>query len=54
MAVHGPSGVGVVAASPYPASERRAMLVLPTVMETVFIPIEDVINSDPLRMDLCK
>jgi hypothetical protein len=37
MAVHGPSGVGVVAASTYPASERRAILVLPTVIEAVFI-----------------
>jgi hypothetical protein len=37
MAVHGPSGVGVVAASTYPASGRRAILVLPTVIKAVFI-----------------
>ena len=36
MAVHGPSGVGVVAASTYPASERRAILVLPTVIEASY------------------
>jgi hypothetical protein len=33
MAVCGPSGVEVVAASTYPGSERRAVLVLPTVIE---------------------
>tara|TARA_R110002003_G_scaffold103_2_gene8117 strand:+ start:10256 stop:10420 length:165 start_codon:yes stop_codon:yes gene_type:complete len=54
MAVHGPSGAGVVAASTYPASERRAMLVLPTVIEAVFIPMEEVIDSDILHMDSCK
>lgn len=37
--VHGPSGVGVVAASTDPASERRAMLVLPTVTETIIVAL---------------
>jgi Sec-independent protein secretion pathway component TatC len=54
MAVHGPSGVGVVAASTYPASERRAMFVLSIVIEAVFTPMEEVIDSDILRMDSCK
>lgn len=54
MAVHGPSGVGVVAASTYPAYERRAMLVLPTVIEAVFIPMEEVIDSYILRIDSSK
>ena len=52
--VHGPSGVGVVAASTDPASERRAMLVLPTGIDTVFLPMEEVIDSNILRMDSCK
>jgi hypothetical protein len=61
MAFHGPSGADVVAASAYPTfarnadiSERRAMLVLPTVIEAVFISMEKVIDSDILRMDSCK
>ena len=54
MAVHGPSGVGVVATSIYPASECRAILVLPAVIEATFIPMEEVVDSDVLRMHLCK
>jgi hypothetical protein len=54
MAVHGPSGVGVVATSTYPASECRAILVLPAVIEATFIPMEEVVDSDVLRMHLCK
>jgi len=47
MAVHGPSGVGVVAASTYPVSERRAILVLPTGHRgRLHIPMEEVIDSD--------
>ena len=44
MAVHGPSRVRVMAASTYPASEHRAILVLPTVIEAVFIPTEEIID----------
>ena len=54
MATHGPSGVGVVADSTYPASERITTLVLPTVIEAVFIRMEELIDLDILRMDSCK
>lgn len=54
MAVHGPSCVVVVAVSTYPASERRAILVLPTVIEVVYSLMEEVIDSDILHMDFCK
>ena len=53
MAVHGPSGVGVVADT-YPAYESRAMFVLPIVIEAVFILMEEITDSDILRMDSCK